>query len=511
MKNKKNVIYLVALAFFSISLGNDLLPLYGKSFFAPRSQGAHSNYEALGFNQYINHTQSGLRGGVVIAPQYYQAFKTRRLAEYFFGTNTLSISGSTVANRQDNALLADYFGLPTDYNSCVYLDPFVHNAVLDTAFYISWRSWYVYVHIPYAWSKTGITITEEQISTVNPDYPQYYMAQAPIQPPAKTFKQAISGGYTWGDIKQGLSYSKIACHGLKDNGIADVDIAVGWNFLHRERGTVGCNLRITAPTGTRSTAEYLLEPIIGNGRHWQLGVGLNAQGLIWEKDGDQTLDIVAHINVTHLFTSEQIRSFDLNNRFGSRYILVKEFNAQQQYTGNTQPLANITTLPCKTRNAAQVDATIMFDYQYDTYRCAFGYNGWGKTAEGIELTECFANNKWGLKGIANVANALGAVPDTQSNATLHGNNLVDQATVIDTNPPVLISNNSLDLRSGAASRQFTHTLFAHGEYRWITKHIHPALGFGCSFEFEGARPHNISSNKNNMSQWGIWIRTSISM
>lgn len=512
-KNSALLLAITLLTNLFIQSTSTTWPLQGKSFFLPRSQGVNAARDIVGWHHFINHTDtSGFYGAFAITPEYNRAYKTRTIAEYFFGTDVLCISGSTVSNRGYNDILADYFGLPTDYQSQVTVLPKIQNALVDFACYFGWGPFYVQIHSPYVWNQTQIELKED-ISLIGSDifYPTFYMAQAPIIPPAENFKQAMAGGFTWGDVSTGLEFGKIACNSLSEKMFADVDIAIGWNFLRRERGLIGSSLRMTIPTGTKPSSRYLLEPLIGNGHHWQVGVGVNAQGLLWEKDAEQSVNLFFDINIMHLFKAKQIRSFDLkDNGFGSRYILVKEFDSNGVYTGKTEPLINITSLMCNTDAAIQIDFVIMFAYQNKNYNFDIGYNGWIRSAEGIELIDCFDNKKWGLKGIANVANFSGPINDTQSSATLHGNNLSNQAIVIDSNPPVLLNTCDLDLRSGAASRQFTHKIFVHGGYTWEQYHkIKPYAGLGFSVEFEGARPKDLQPNKNAMSLWALWFKTGI--
>ena len=494
-----------------LSAENEPWPLQGKSFFSPRSQSTNAARDAVGWHRFINkNNRRGFSGAFAITPEYNRAYKTRQVAEYFFGTDTITISGSTIANRGTNDILADYFGLSTDYQSCVHICPKVQNALIDFALYLAWGPVYFRIHAPYVWNQTEMELIETTLfSGSDTLYPAFYMAQAEVQPPAQTFKQAMTGGFTWGNVQEGLKFGKVACAELSENKLSDIEFALGWNFLQRERGVVGGSLRASAPTGTIPTSTYLLEPIVGSGHHWQCGVGFNMQGLIWEKDADQRVDLIFDINIMHLFKSRQIRSFDLQkNGFGSRYILVKEFNENGAYTGKSQPLINITSLPCLIDAAAQIDFIIMFGYQNSGCSFDIGYNGWIRTAEGVELDCCFAKNRWGLKGIANVANIVGPVNDTQSSATIQGNALSEQAMVIDDSPPVFINTCDLDLRSGAASRQFTHKLFAHGSYAWIDmRYAQPYVGLGFSVEFAGKRPKDLQPNKNSMSMWAFWLKT----
>ena len=46
-----------------------------------------------------------------VTPEYIHSFRADQIAEYFFGTPCLQISGSKVSERGCNDILADYFGL----------------------------------------------------------------------------------------------------------------------------------------------------------------------------------------------------------------------------------------------------------------------------------------------------------------------------------------------------------------------------------------------------------------
>ena len=50
-------------------------------------------------------------------------------------TRSINISGSAIANRGANDWLADYFGLPRDFQSTVIFKPTISNYILDFSFY----------------------------------------------------------------------------------------------------------------------------------------------------------------------------------------------------------------------------------------------------------------------------------------------------------------------------------------------------------------------------------------
>jgi hypothetical protein len=286
---------------------------------------------------------------------------------------------------------------------------------------------------------------------------------------------------------------------------------LGWNFLLRPRGHVGVNMHLVIPTGNRSRAVYLFEPMVGNGHHVELGLGLTGHVRLWEKDGEQELGLYVDATFSHLFASTQRRSFDLRrNGFGSRYILVKQFDAGGGYTRNAAPAINKTTLYCDVWQALQIDFTFMFGYQYNTFGFDFGYNGWFRTREKIRLRDSIPADIFGLKGIQNVTLSNGSPsPATQSTATLHGTAFSNQQLVVDNPSPVFINTADLNVHSAAAHRALTHKLFAHLNHAfeqsaWFA--VEPFLGAGGSVEFEGIKPRNAEPNKLTMSQWSVWLK-----
>jgi len=512
MSYKKNITFFLLLlstnACLSSSSEDISGTLFGNSFFRPRSASVNAARDLIGTHRFINlyQPQNNFYGAFTVTPEYSQAYKTYQIAESFFSKSNLSISGSNVAHRSANDLLADYFGLSTTFQSDVTLKPFFQNTLIDFAFYGGWGPFYIRVHAPYVWNKAGITLEESVVqSGIETPYPANYMSQDSISAPAQTFTEAMSGDFTWGDIGTPLNFGKISQKSIGIQKLSAVECAVGYNFLWNEKNVTGLSFRFTIPTGNRSTAEYLFEPMIGDSKEWQLGFGINSRWLLWEKDIDQKGYIFFNINALHLLSSKQKRSFDLitPNGFGSRYVLAKEFN-NGIYTRDTQPLINFTTLDCDVHIAIQVDFILLFTLLHKNYTFDIGYEGWIRSSEGITLKETINQNKYGLKGIANVTDTNGASNSTQSSATIYGSPLSEQQDVIDANPPVFITPATIDIRSGASSRQLSHKIVTYGGYTWeINDHFKPYTGVGFSVEFEGNRPKNVQPNKKSMSMWTI--------
>lgn len=496
-----------------------MFSLYGKSILVPRSSTVNAARDLVASHRFMyeQYDRNDVYGNFSITPQYAHSFRTNRLAEYFFSVEQLNITGSQVEDRGDNDLLADYFGLSPRFNSVVCPRPEIEYALVTFDWFLGYRNFFFRAIAPIGWTKWEVCLQEEIIcdGTGTP-FPALYMDQASVQPPASSFNEAIKG-VRYGQI-QPLAFGKID-GAQKQGGASDLLMMLGWFLVRKPDSHVEIHLRSSAPTGNRPDPEYFFTPILGNGHHWELGLGLSGHVRLWEEDNEQFLNLYVTMDGTYLFKSNQVRSFDLvknrqcdttNAKFGSRYILAKTFDVDGNYTGVTVPSINATTLNCDVHADVQLDIVFMFSYERPHTCFDFGYNAWVKSQERIDITDCcnaYANT--GLKGIQNVTQMLPPflIPTTESTATLHGAPFADQAILTDPNSPVLLKERDINLSSAETGRQFTHKIFVHFNYLWDPREtITPYFGAGGQVEFEGIRPSDIPSFNNTLSLWSVWIK-----
>ena len=486
--------------------------LAGSSVYAARSQSVNAARDLVGFCQFLHKQNNGFEGMLIAAPEFQRSFRSPRIAEYFFNNDTVGISGSRVINRNENDMLADYFGLSPSFASNLVMRPTIESALINFDAYLCYHAWYLRVQAPVCWSRWHYQLNECTTDTgsIIP-FPENYMAHTAVPEAADSFSQAICGNQPWGDVKQGLLNS-IICGPRSSHGVADMRMFFGWHILRNENHYVGINLIAAAPTGSRIHGKYFFEPIVGNGHHWEIGVGLDGRVLTWECNGDHTLSLYGTVHATHLCKTTQHRAFDFcRNGFASRYLLLKEFDSSQQYTGTLVPASTVTTLPCHVWSVGQFDLVAMLGYLSRNLEIDLGYNAWIRTREHVKICGTVTENRYGIKGIQNVTDELGN-PDntTQSNATIHGNILTaeEQAATADANSPVFIQTTDLNPCSAAATSAFTNKFFAHIGYKWTDYcHAQPYLGIGGEVEFEGlAAEHNRQANHNTVAQWALWIK-----
>lgn len=529
----------------------DFPTLQGHSFFYARSQSVNAAREIAGWLPHIHRYDKidENYSSFFCTGAYNHSLHSSRIADAIFGTDQLCISGSTTPDRGVNDILADYFGLSPDFESTVCVEPTIQSAILAFNGFFGLNKLlcglYFEIHAPIAWTKWNLGLSEN----IFPDgsdvpFPPNYMDNGEVAPGAQSFVESLKGCTTFGQMQEPLKFGKV-CGSQVKKSVSDVQMALGWDFILNECGFAGLNIRCSAPAGNRSESVYLFEPIVGNCHHWEIGAGFVGAGLIWEKDGDQELSFFGKLNMTHMLSSKQRRSFDLGedvcrtysntapcscdsdeqisrleprlDLFGSRYMLIKEFNKDGDYTGNLIPLINKTTLDCKVRVNLQVEIVFMFDYTYNGFVLDAGYNGWIRSREIISLRDncipenTFAIDSLGLKGIQNVTFNTGNLSNaTQSDATLFGNNLIDQNIVADPNPPVFIKPDDINIDSAASPLAITHKLFVYFGHSICEQDclcVTPFIGLGGEIEFEGINTRDsIEPNKNTMSQWGVWFK-----
>ncbi len=419
-------------------------------------------------------------GKISLTPEYTRSFRPHDIARCLFGdalgnNGMLKIEGSRVAGRDPNALFADYFYLPTDYESTVCFTPRIQNFLVDLNYYVGldwvWRGLYMMFQSPLTWTKWALNARENVLNEGVNGYDAGYFTPGALPRSAllDNFKEYAHGDAP-GVISQiepngefnvelrPLQFAKFRKSQTKTT-ISEIRYYLGWNFLLCEDYHLGFNLQASAPTGNRPEAEFLFEAQNGNNKHGEFGFGVNGHYTFCKsEDETRAWTFEANLDVSHLFKTRQRRTFDLRDKPLSRYMLAEKMGSEilfglegdgvvpsAQFKNVFTPVANITTFDLDVSVGAQIDFLAFFTRDCGNRRWDFGYNLWTRSCEKFERrcdNNCngFESNTWALKGDAQVYGfAVGfndalalAVPlsATENNATIHsGTNFVQTSQV----------------------------------------------------------------------------------
>jgi hypothetical protein len=436
------------------------IPLKGfgeKTIFGTRSQGFNAVRELAGWQRHINRPdQDANYFTLSVVPEYDRSFHGDNIACFLLGGTQFKFSGSQVPDRGPSDILADYFGLPSDFVSTVYFNPTIVNFVMDFDCFIGLdgfvRGLYARIHFPLAHTKWDLNLCEciTDAGTTFTSYPAGYLSantilltQLTVGPSAPTNVQiAFEGNSRFGDMQDQLKFGKIWGR-QNDLRVADLTLVLGYNFLLSDWYHFGLNIRTSAPTGTLRKAEFLFEPIAGNDHHWELGGGLSTHVDFWkDEDTQRKIGFYVDANITHLFDSTQKRSFDLCTTTsvcctsaGSRYMLLEQLAspavalnvglapnnqpAPNQYIGRLLPAINITTVDATISVGMQADVVAKLYYQHRGFEFDIGYDFWARSKEKLS-SRCCIPDGFALKGDAQVYGFTASGQAVALNATQDG-------------------------------------------------------------------------------------------
>ncbi|MCX5924776.1 MAG: hypothetical protein NT124_00555 [Candidatus Dependentiae bacterium] len=402
-----------------------------------------------------------------ITPEYQRSFRPGAITQALFGNDpqgcnqyrTVSIQGSNVDNRTSTAWLADNFYLPADYEGTLSFAPSISQCTVDLNAYISLDRWrqnaYCRLYAPFVHAQwdlnmienillqgtdspgtlptatsffTGNTPTAQTILYGPTSYAINNNGNPNVQPSNPTYEVPV--------INNPLSVGKMSTCSAERNGLGEIRGELGYDFWHCPESHLGAYLAAALPTGRKINTDYLFSPVIGNGKHTELGVGLTGHWTAWQHAcEDKQLIFCIDATLSHLCTTKQCRTFDLTcvNGSLSRYMLAAKMTentnglagsesknssfifrpepplepAHYQFDNAFTPIANLTAQKVKVRINAQLDATAWFNYSANGLSVDCGYNVWLQTAEKIKPTGCGSRlraeaNTWVIKGDASV-------------------------------------------------------------------------------------------------------------
>ncbi len=349
-----------------------------------------------------------------------RSFRASHLSECLFDCfisdcDQILIQGKDVVDRSPRALLADYFYLPSDFNSVVTVNPHITNVLANFDLYFGFNAccqdFYFRIYAPVVWTKWDLDFCERVCDEGVQDHPCGYFTPG-VMPresllnnfgeyarglsPA-TINTSIMSGDATQDVAigfQGLCASRlINCNNHKV-ALADLRMELGWNFINADDYLFGLYIAAAAPTGNRIESRYAFEPVVGNGHHWELGGGVNAKWIFWRcEEEDRHFGLYLDATLTHLFKSRESHTLDVAGKPLSRYMLIERMgtpiigalanadneNPSAQFKYEYAPLANLSTVDVKVSIGVQADVALWLNYTGRHFSWDIGYEFFGQS------------------------------------------------------------------------------------------------------------------------------------
>ncbi len=565
-------LFSTAVLVISTAWATDCPNMHGKvsPYIYNRSVSQNAARELAGWTGQVNQDNRGTHyGSFSITPEYTHSFSSGKIAHQLFNGNFtnccgINIVGSAATTAANGATdwLADYFYLPTSYKGGFSVNPVIQNALVDLNLYWGMDEWahglFFRIHAPITWTQWNLSMC------MNQETPGTNGGIVTALLPANTLKNFLDFScygvkpqdrtvetttYTFTP----LYYSKLCSCSQSKTSLSDLQIDFGGNFVNNEAYHLGLFARAVAPTGTRPQGELLFEPMIGNGKNWEIGGGVTAHIQLWrsEEQENEHCGLYVDANITHFFNAKQCRFFDLcNNGSWSRYNLAFKTTTQGTNTTFTFcPVANLTAHAVKVSSAVQADVAALLNYTNGNYSFDLGYNFWARTCEKFDSGSCepcktscssgacpstycascdscsICNNPtfyneldgktWSLAG-ANSAPLSAANAQSYSQATIHAQGPADAI-----GSRIYLKQSNVNI-NGGRTKGLSNKVFTHFAYNWYDRQDWiPYLGIGGEVEFGGGKSCCTTRNANcnaccssctntAISQWGLWIKGGVS-
>lgn len=480
----------------------------GKTFFAQRSQGDNLARRIVGEEFLLVDCEGAdwISGVGSIALEYTRSFDRNDTGTYFSFNKTpkMLFAGDDTPSEilAARTVRAEYFGLASNFIGEVEFRPKMENAIVDINLQFNLNNiacgLYFVIGIPVVWTRFGMNL-DQRIENAGTTID---LGLGVNNPPAfshsiiEAYKGKNGGIPIAGVVIDDLEFARIDGN-QTDTSVANLKFILGYNIWCNDCGHFGINFRIGTPTGTRPKGKFVFEPVVGNGKHVEIGAGLSGHYILWENYDcyEESFSFWVEAEIHHLAQTKQKRTFALTkNGIGSQYIYLSKFNPDNTFEGTVIPAANITTLDADIEVSAAGEIVLMFDYQ----RCGFlfdvGYSIWGRSKEKIKL-------KGTIPDFIGVTGKLDAVTlgRTKSNATINTDGTVDGISSEDN---VYLTLSDIDVNSAASPSAISHKIFGHLSYLWDLCPYAPFFGIGGQAEFSGRKNHALP-------QWGVWIKGGI--
>jgi len=271
------------------------------------------------------------------------------------------------------------------------------------------------------------------------------------------------------NLTEALKYAKV--NGKQsETGVADIDLSLGYNFVHTKKYSAGVAVALTVPTGNESKGVYLFEPIVGNGKHLGLGGDLHAGATVWSS-GERDVRLCGALKYRYLFENKAVRTLGLKDTALGQYVLLGKVGSQ-----TLVPAANVTTMSVDVTPGSQLEGAVSVAYNHGNFNFHLGYDMYFREAESLTRKGTLAaNHEVAARNFQTTANYVLAV--------------------------AALTNDNLDVSAAATPSQFTNSINGSAGYVFRQWDCPLMLGVGAQYEW---------ANKNSaLSTYGAWLKAGL--
>lgn len=356
------------------------------------------------YNRFDSMKQWLCKGNFAI--RYQNTYNKKELASFLFD-NPMVASNYNNTNNYNAGILG--IGFEQNSHSKVMIDASRNSFFIDCTIDISKVNSPYYLHIGIPVQRTEHKITMTEIITTDgkvikggfiPEYQPNMLSsledwQNSISPiiSALPNMQAYLAGKSIGNRQDAL-FGRVSQCPMTIWALADLYFQFGYDGFQYQNTNFGYYIRgvvPTSPTLKSTWNKFIFYPTIGNVNRFELGFGINGNITLFDSDViNQTIYFDGYGG--YLCKTNQMRPFDLQNGFFTRYGQVKLFDQESlAYINKTIWAADLTTITNTIGGCFKSEFVLDFVYQYFQSFFNIGYSFKSQTTENISCNN-FSDN-----------------------------------------------------------------------------------------------------------------------
>lgn len=254
--------------------------------------------------------------------------------------------------------------------------------------------------------------------------------------------------------------------------VAGIDLNLGYHLVDKE--THGLRVRglLHIPTGTKTSAEYVFSPVVGNGRHVELGLGAEMATSLMHEDSFN-LQLLSSVEMRYVCGAREnrmIRVFDDNQEsldWGQYYFL------GQIGQPGVLPAANVLPTNLMIAQGLKFDGMVSLKAAWDWLSVGVGYDVRACQSEKATIKGAWSETSYALaKSAYDAAQNFGI-----------GDNTAGVNDGIAMNASRLLTAAYLDAGVAETPVQLTHKISAHCSFHPIRGSIDLNVGLFGGYQF----------------------------
>lgn len=301
------------------------------------------------------------------------------------------------------------------------------------------------------------------------------------------FKDPVAGS---AGAQEALKNLKINFGKLKSNfGLGDLEVTLGSRIVDMPACDHGLFVNLVVPLSEEAKSEFLFEPLRGNGKHFEVGAGIEGT-LDWFNWAGINVEAFYNIGMGYSFSAQETRTLDvfLDAKLQypwQRYFLVAELGKP----GALIPLANLTTLKVDVRPGLRMEGFVGLGLSAGEVSGDFGWGFLARETERVRLASDWPSKKYAVVNAADFRTyeALSLAKGSPHTFGTSNNTTIEVG--------------ELDLNSAATPAQFSQTIWGAITYTLPQKGYPLAFTLGGNYEF--------GNDAAVMTNWMVWLKASV--